>query len=51
MLTTLLFALKTRIVLIIESSANGILRILYYKSDKYARAVLWYAAKHLSSVG
>ena len=49
MLTSLLFALKIKFVLKIENNAQGILRVLYYKTSKEALAVLYSVVKHLES--
>ena len=47
--TTLLFALEINFVLKIESNAWGILRILYYKTNREALTVLCSVVKHLGS--
>ena len=49
MLTRLLFALEIKFVLKIESNSWGILRILYYKTNREALTVLCSVVKHLES--
>ena len=49
MLTTLLFALEIRVVLKIESNAWGILRIVYFRTNREALTVLCFVVKRIGS--
>ena len=49
MLTTLLLALELKFVSKIESNAWGLMRILYYKTNREALTVLCFVVKHAGS--